>query len=95
MKAGDLDKAKEGISDDFLDALTAIGTADEVRAGGARYRDAGATSPCVGPVPRTDFAATLEAADDCRLRTAFSVADSRPSTTLNYVTDGVTIRSIR
>lgn len=62
MKAGDLDKAEEGISEDFLEALMAIGTADEVRAGVARYSDAGATSPCVGPVPRTDFAATLEAA---------------------------------
>jgi F420-dependent oxidoreductase-like protein len=62
MTAGDLDKAEEGISDDFLEALTAIGSPDDVRAGVARYRDAGATSPCVGPVPRTDFAATLEAA---------------------------------
>jgi F420-dependent oxidoreductase-like protein len=61
MKAGDLDKAEEGISDRFLEALTAIGTPEEVRAGVARYREAGATSPCVGPVPRTDFAATLEA----------------------------------
>ena len=40
---------------DFLDALTAIGSPDEVRAGVGRYSDAGATSPCVGPVPRTDF----------------------------------------
>jgi F420-dependent oxidoreductase-like protein len=62
MKAGDLDKAKEGISDDFLEALTAIGSPDEVKEGVARYRAAGATSPCVGPVPKTDFAATLEAA---------------------------------
>lgn len=62
MRAGDLDKAEEGISDRFLESLTAIGSPDEVRAGVARYREAGATSPCVGPVPRTDFAATLEAA---------------------------------
>jgi alkanesulfonate monooxygenase SsuD/methylene tetrahydromethanopterin reductase-like flavin-dependent oxidoreductase (luciferase family) len=62
MKEGDLDKAKEGISEDFLETLTAIGMADEVRAGVGRYRDAGATSPCIGPVPKTDFAATLEAA---------------------------------
>jgi F420-dependent oxidoreductase-like protein len=62
MKAGDLDKAKEGISDEFLDELTAIGSPAQVGAGVARYRDAGATSPCVGAVPRTDFAATLEAA---------------------------------
>ena len=26
-----------------------------------RYRAAGATSPCVGPIPRTDFEATLRA----------------------------------
>ncbi|MGH2978045.1 MAG: LLM class flavin-dependent oxidoreductase [Solirubrobacterales bacterium] len=62
MKAGDLDKAEEGISDRFLEELTAIGSPDEVGVGVARYRDAGATSPCVGPVPRTDFPATLEAA---------------------------------
>ena len=62
MKAGDLDKAEEGISDRFLDELTAIGSAEEVREGVERYREAGATSPCVGAVPRTDFAATLEAA---------------------------------
>jgi probable F420-dependent oxidoreductase len=62
MGAGDIDKAKQAISDRFLDALTAIGAPEEVRAGVGRYRDAGATSPCVGPVPRTDFAATLEAA---------------------------------
>jgi alkanesulfonate monooxygenase SsuD/methylene tetrahydromethanopterin reductase-like flavin-dependent oxidoreductase (luciferase family) len=62
MGAGDIDKAKQAISDRFLDALTAIGSPDDVRAGVGRYRDAGATSPCVGPVPRTDFAATLEAA---------------------------------
>ena len=66
MKAGDLDKAEEGISDRFLDVLTAIGSADEVREGVARYRDAGATSPCIGAVPRTDFAATLEAAAPAR-----------------------------
>ena len=62
MQAGDVERAKQGISDDFLQALTAIGSSDDVRAGVERYRDAGATSPCVGPVPRTDFAATLEAA---------------------------------
>ena len=62
MGSDDVEKAKQGISDRFLDALTAIGSPDDVRAGVGRYRDAGATSPCVGPVPRTDFAATLEAA---------------------------------
>jgi F420-dependent oxidoreductase-like protein len=62
IEKGDVEEAKRGISDAFLDSLTAIGSPEEVRAGIARYRDAGATSPCVGPVPRTDFAATLEAA---------------------------------
>jgi F420-dependent oxidoreductase-like protein len=62
MQAGDIDRARAAISDDFLAALTAIGDADEVRAGVERYAGAGATSPCVGAVPRTDFTATLEAA---------------------------------
>ena len=62
MKAGDLDKAEEGISERFLDALMALGIPAEVRATIDEYRRAGATSPCIGPVPRTDFAATLEAA---------------------------------
>jgi alkanesulfonate monooxygenase SsuD/methylene tetrahydromethanopterin reductase-like flavin-dependent oxidoreductase (luciferase family) len=62
VQAGEVDRAKAAISDRFLDLLTAIGSEDEVRACVARYRDAGATSPGVGPVPRTDFEATLEAA---------------------------------
>lgn len=62
IQAGDVDRARAGISNDFLDVLTAIGSGEEVRAGVARYEAAGTTSPCVGPVPRTDFEATLEAA---------------------------------
>jgi len=61
MGSGDVEQAKQAISARFLDALTAIGSPDDVRGGVGRYRNAGATSPCVGPVPRTDFAATLEA----------------------------------
>ena len=38
-----------------------LANADTVRAGIQRYRDAGATSPCLGPISKTDFAATLEA----------------------------------
>ncbi len=49
------------VSDRFLDALAAIGDPEEASASVRRYRDAGATSPCVGPVPRTDFDATLQA----------------------------------
>jgi F420-dependent oxidoreductase-like protein len=62
MGSGDVEQAQQAISERFLDALTAIGSPDDVRRGVGRYRDAGATSPFVGPVPRTDFAATLEAA---------------------------------
>jgi F420-dependent oxidoreductase-like protein len=62
MAGGDVEIAKRGISNEFLDSLTAIGTPEDVRAGVNRYREAGATSPGVGAVPRTDFEATLEAA---------------------------------
>jgi alkanesulfonate monooxygenase SsuD/methylene tetrahydromethanopterin reductase-like flavin-dependent oxidoreductase (luciferase family) len=62
MQAGDVERAKAAISERFLIELTAIGSPDEVRAGIQRYVEAGATSPCVGPVPRTDFEAVLEAA---------------------------------
>ncbi len=50
----DLDKA-----DPFIGALAAIGTADEANAVIDSYFDAGATSPGVGPIARTDFEATL------------------------------------
>ena len=49
------------ISTDFLEVLTAVGDEAAVRAGIQRYRDAGATSPCVGPIAGTDFEATLRA----------------------------------
>jgi hypothetical protein len=50
------------ISDRFLEALTAVGDDETVREGVRRYGDAGAVSPCVGPIARTDFDATLRAA---------------------------------
>jgi alkanesulfonate monooxygenase SsuD/methylene tetrahydromethanopterin reductase-like flavin-dependent oxidoreductase (luciferase family) len=62
IQGGDIERAKAAISDRFLVLLTAIGTEEEVRSCVERYAEAGATSPCIGPVPRTDFAATLEAA---------------------------------
>jgi alkanesulfonate monooxygenase SsuD/methylene tetrahydromethanopterin reductase-like flavin-dependent oxidoreductase (luciferase family) len=62
MASGDVDAAKAAISDDFLEALTAIGSADQVREGIERYREAGATSPCIGGIPGSDFEATLAAA---------------------------------
>jgi len=57
--AGDAERMKAAISDGFLAALTAVG---DVPAGVERYRAAGTTSPCVGPIPGTDFEATLRAA---------------------------------
>ena len=59
---GDPEAMQAAISDRFLEALLAAGDEDAVRAGIERYQAAGANSPCVGPVPRTDFAATLRAA---------------------------------
>jgi alkanesulfonate monooxygenase SsuD/methylene tetrahydromethanopterin reductase-like flavin-dependent oxidoreductase (luciferase family) len=60
--AGNIEAMRAAISERFLDELAAVGDAATVRAGIARYRDAGATTPCVGPVARTDFEATLGAA---------------------------------
>ena len=48
-------------SDRFIDTLAAIGSPEDVVAGVQRYLDAGATSPCAGAIPKTDFGATLEA----------------------------------
>jgi F420-dependent oxidoreductase-like protein len=60
-KAGDAADPSEAISDRFLGALAAIGDADQARAVVQRYHEAGTSSPCLGPVSGTDFAATLEA----------------------------------
>ena len=59
--AGDVAGMRAAISDGFLAELTAIGSEQDVRAGLARYRDAGAGSPCVSAVTGTDFDATLRA----------------------------------
>ncbi len=59
---GDLEGMQTAISDGFLGALTAVGSEEEVRAGVERYRTAGAPSPSIGPIPRTDFERTLRAA---------------------------------
>ena len=61
MAGGDAEGAAAAISDDFLNLLGAIGTAGEARASVEAYREAGATSPCVGGISGTDFDATLEA----------------------------------
>ncbi len=60
--AGDLPAMQAAISDEFLAELAAIGDASEVRAGVERYRSAGASTPCVGPIGRTDVESTLSAA---------------------------------
>ena len=52
--------ADAGPTDDFLDLLGAIGSAEEARGSVRRYADSGATSPCVGGISGTDFDATLE-----------------------------------
>jgi alkanesulfonate monooxygenase SsuD/methylene tetrahydromethanopterin reductase-like flavin-dependent oxidoreductase (luciferase family) len=59
---GERDATRAAISDRFLETLTAIGDEPALRAGVRRYLDAGATLPCVGPIPKTDFEATLRAA---------------------------------
>lgn len=60
--SGDAEAMQAAISDRFLGVLTAVGDEEAVRAGVQRYLDAGAVSPCVGPIPKTDFEATLRAA---------------------------------
>jgi alkanesulfonate monooxygenase SsuD/methylene tetrahydromethanopterin reductase-like flavin-dependent oxidoreductase (luciferase family) len=59
--AGDVEKMQSAISDAFLEELTAVGSEQAVRAGLERYRAAGAGSPCLGPIAKTDFEATLRA----------------------------------
>jgi probable F420-dependent oxidoreductase len=63
---GDPERMGQAISEEFLRVLTAVGDAQGVREGVERYREAGATSPCVGPIARTDFEATLQAAAGTR-----------------------------
>lgn len=59
---GDVEAMQAAISDGFLAELAAIGDAEQVAAGMQRYRDAGASSPCAGPIGRSDVEATLRAA---------------------------------
>jgi alkanesulfonate monooxygenase SsuD/methylene tetrahydromethanopterin reductase-like flavin-dependent oxidoreductase (luciferase family) len=59
---GDVDAMKAAISDRFLEHLCAVGDEAALHDGIGRYARAGATSPCLGAVPKTDFDATLRAA---------------------------------
>ena len=61
MKSGGPEAAIAAISDRFLSVLAAIGSAEEAAESLRRYQEAGATSPCVGAVSKTDFDATLGA----------------------------------
>jgi probable F420-dependent oxidoreductase len=61
MAAGDVGRATAGLSDELLASLAGIGSADDARAKVAEYRDAGATSPCIGGIPGAGFDAALEA----------------------------------
>ena len=61
MAAGDIERAKAGLSDRMLDELAGIGSAEQVKEAVQRYRAAGAPSPGIGGLPRTDFDAALEA----------------------------------
>ena len=56
---GEVEAMQAAISEGFLEQLTAVGDEAAVHAGLERYRAAGATSPCLGPIPKTDFEATL------------------------------------
>jgi alkanesulfonate monooxygenase SsuD/methylene tetrahydromethanopterin reductase-like flavin-dependent oxidoreductase (luciferase family) len=61
MQANDMAGAAAAIPDPFLEQLAAIGDPDAAAETVQRYLDAGATSPCIGAIPRTDFDATLQA----------------------------------
>ena len=61
MQAGDVERAKAGLSDRLLESLAGLGSASEVRAAVERYRDAGATSPSIGGLPGSDFDGALRA----------------------------------
>jgi alkanesulfonate monooxygenase SsuD/methylene tetrahydromethanopterin reductase-like flavin-dependent oxidoreductase (luciferase family) len=61
IKRGDTHAAAAAISDSFLEQVAAVGSATEAEASVRRYLDAGANSPCLGGIPRTDFDVTLKA----------------------------------
>jgi alkanesulfonate monooxygenase SsuD/methylene tetrahydromethanopterin reductase-like flavin-dependent oxidoreductase (luciferase family) len=61
MQAGDVERATAGLSDELLESLAGIGSADDVRAAVERYRDAGATSPAIGGLRGSDFDGALRA----------------------------------
>ena len=50
-----------GPTDEFLNLLGAIGSADEARQSVRLYAESGTSSPCVGGIAGTDFDSTLDA----------------------------------
>ena len=60
--AADAGAQRAAISDAFIDDLCAIGTPEDVAAGVARYRAAGATNPMITNIAGTDLRPTLHAA---------------------------------
>jgi alkanesulfonate monooxygenase SsuD/methylene tetrahydromethanopterin reductase-like flavin-dependent oxidoreductase (luciferase family) len=58
---GDFEAMQSAVSIGFLEQLTAVGDEQDVRAGLERYRDAGSSTPCIGPITGSDFNATLKA----------------------------------
>jgi alkanesulfonate monooxygenase SsuD/methylene tetrahydromethanopterin reductase-like flavin-dependent oxidoreductase (luciferase family) len=62
--APDKEAQKQAITEEFVEALCALGAERDVRAGIDRYRSAGATNPLVSAVAGSDFTATLRAAAD-------------------------------
>ena len=61
MADGDVEKAKAGLSDELLAELAGIGSSEDVTGAVERYRDAGVTSPAIGPIARSDAEGALEA----------------------------------
>jgi hypothetical protein len=61
MAAGDVERAKAGLSERMLGELAGTGAKEDVYSAVRRYQDAGVTSPGVGGAPRTDFDATVDA----------------------------------
>jgi alkanesulfonate monooxygenase SsuD/methylene tetrahydromethanopterin reductase-like flavin-dependent oxidoreductase (luciferase family) len=60
--AADVAAQRAAISDAFIDDLCAIGKPEDVAAGVARYRAAGATNPMITNITGTDLGSTLHAA---------------------------------
>jgi alkanesulfonate monooxygenase SsuD/methylene tetrahydromethanopterin reductase-like flavin-dependent oxidoreductase (luciferase family) len=65
MQEGGPDAATAAISDRFLQTLAAVGSPEGACAAVRRFRDAGASSPCVSAIAQTDFDVTLEALAGC------------------------------